>query len=687
MTYINECLAIIAQHTLLAYGIIFLTCVSESLALVGLIVPGTMIMFAIGAVVSTGSLDLVTVLVLATAGAIAGDGLSYWLGRRYREQLQKIWPFSRYPGMLRKGAVFFNRHGKKSVLLGRFIGPIRPVIPVIAGMMGMGPLAFSLINVVSAIGWALVYILPGFFFGASLAVAGVVSTRLAALALIFLAAVWGFLRLGQGLLFVAGRHGPVWFLALKAWAASGTPVPRALRPVRLFFSWLFLRTQGEEVFLGVWVLVLSLASWGFFSVLQDVLAKDPLVLADQAVYHFFYSLRTPWADHLFIAITELGDSPVNICLFFAVLVVLVGHGCLRTAGFWILAVLGGLAGVQMLKWIIHLPRPMAIYHGASAFGFPSGHTTMSVILYGFLAILVTRNALGSLRWKVFTFVLLISFIIALSRLYLGAHWLSDVLGGFFAGTSWTVLLGIAWLKKPAERLPRRLLGLAAILAVIMAGTWHVSRQHEKDLSLYTPVHAIQTMDVAEWQGHAWQDLPAWRFDMAGEKEQPLTLQWAGAPDVLARHLFPLGWSSPAPVALKTLLKLVSPDASLENLPVFPRLHSGRMDTLRLVYKDNDQRWVLRLWPSDARILEGGLPLFVGTVEIQRLRHITGLITASMDTGEYDRALAGITEMLKNQKGLTPVRQTRDDRPEDSHGKKMHWQGQVLLIREEVPPLE
>ncbi len=100
------------------------------------------------------------------------------------------------------------------------------------------------------------------------------------------------------------------------------------------------------------------------------------------------------------------------------------------------------------EWLIHWPRPVAIYNGASAFGFPGGHTAMSVILYGFLAILLARDLARTLRWGLFVSVFLISFIIAISRLYLGAHWLSDVLGGFFIGPSWAALLGIAYLKSP-----------------------------------------------------------------------------------------------------------------------------------------------------------------------------------------------------------------------------------------------
>jgi len=107
MHYINALQTFITSHSAMAYGVIFLISLSESLALVGLIVPGTMIMFGVGAIVATGSLDLKPVLLLAAAGAIAGDGISYWLGRLYREELGRIWPFSRYPGMLKNGKIFF----------------------------------------------------------------------------------------------------------------------------------------------------------------------------------------------------------------------------------------------------------------------------------------------------------------------------------------------------------------------------------------------------------------------------------------------------------------------------------------------------------------------------------------------------------------------------------------------------
>ncbi|GBE14383.1 MAG TPA: phosphatase PAP2 family protein [Proteobacteria bacterium] len=679
MLYIKALLVFITHHPALAYGGIFLISLSESLALIGLIVPGTVIMFGVGAIVATGSLGLKPVLLLAAAGAIAGDGISYWLGHHYHEKLRRIWPFSRYHGMLQNGEAFFHRHGGKSVLFGRFVGPVRPVIPIVAGMLGMSPLHFGVVNVLSAIGWAFVYILPGVFFGTSLAVAGAVSTRLAMLIFILLAAMWGFIWLSRKLVLLVGRRGPIWLAALKGWAAADTPVHGVVLPVKRLLLYLFLRQQGDELFLGFLVLMLFVAGWGFLGILQDVLAKDPLVIADQAVYHFFQSLRTPWADHILVTVTELGDSFVNICIFGAVLLVLLLKHRYRTAGYWVLAILGGLSGVQSLKWLVHLPRPVALYHGTSAYGFPSGHTTMSVILFGFLAILIARGLSSTLRWGLFVSVFLISFIVAISRLYLGAHWLSGVLGGFFIGASWVALLGIAYLKKPDEGMPRRLLGLVTVLVIVIAGGWHVTQRHERDLVFYAPRYNVQSLSLAKWLGDGWRELPAWRIDMEGEWEQPLTIQWAGSPDELAQYLLTGGWQRPPALNLKNFLGMFSPDTPIEKLPVLPHLHNGRVDRLRLVHRGKDKRWVLRLWPADARIAGNNAPLFVGTIETQHRRHLTGLITAAQDAGEYDRSLIALEKELHDRFAMKRVNRRNSGYHVSREHIRVRWQGGVLLL--------
>jgi len=679
MHYLNELLVFITGHPTLAYAAIFLVSLSESLALVGLFIPGTVIMFGVGATVATGALGLGPVLLLAMGGAIAGDGFSYWLGRHYHEHLRELWPFSRYPGMLNKGEVFFHRHGGKSVLFGRFVGPVRPVIPVVAGMLGMRPLHFGVVNVLSAIGWALAYILPGVFLGTSLAVVGQISTRLAVLAFLLFATAWAFVWLGRRLALLVSLKGPVVLVSLRNWAATQSRAPESGRWLKRALSALLLRHQGEELFLGFLVALLVLAGWGFLGVMQDVLARDPLVLADQSVYHFFQSLRTPWADSIFTAITEFGDASVNLSLVGVVTVVLLAKRCYRAAGFWVSLSLSGAAVVELLKWLIHLPRPVAIYQGASAFSFPSGHTAMSVILYGFLAIVLAGGRLRRLRWGIFIAVLSISFLIAISRLYLGVHWLSDVLGGFFLGTGLAIVFGLAYLKQPDPGIPRRSLALVAALVVLLAGSWHVSQRHDADLRLYAAAPAIHSLSLQQWLAQGWRTVPPWRIEMAGEQEQPLTLQWAGPVAVLARYLLRAGWQQPPALSLKNSLGLFSPLTPIAQLPVLARLHDGRLDRLRLVRQIGAQRMVLRLWPTDLRITDRKTPLYVGTIELQQRRHLIGLLTTARDSGEYDRSLDTLQGTLRKRFAVLPVKRTSKAIHSIAEQRRLHWQGRGLLV--------
>lgn len=680
MDYLNTLLTLISHYPGLTYGAVFLVSLSESLALVGLLVPGTLIMFGVGAVVATGSLKLSHVLLLAMAGAIVGDGVSYWLGHHYKERLNGIWPFSRHSEMLKKGEAFFHRHGGKSVLFGRFVGPVRPVIPVVAGMLGMGPAQFSFANVLSAIGWALIYILPGVFFGTSLAMAGAVSSRLAVVVFILAAGVWGVIWGCRRMVSLFARKGPVWLSNLKQWATTEPSSHRFARSVQRFLYFLFYGGKAEALPVAFLAVTLFIAGWAFLNVLQDVMAKDPLVVADQAVYHFFQSLRTAWGDSVFVAITELGDSFVNLSLAGAVLIVLLVKRCFRTAGFWVLTALGGLLGVQLLKWAIHLPRPVAIYHGASAYGFPSGHTTMSVVLYGFLAILLARKLSGAWRWGLFSGVLFISFVIGFSRLYLGAHWLSDVLGGYFIGTSWTAFMGIAWLKAADEKVPNRLLLLTIIPVIAIAGSWHVSQRHEKDMAFYAPRHEEKTMALPLWQAGGWRDLPAWRIDMEGELEQPLTVQWAGLPVELIRFLKENGWRQPQSLSLKSVLGMFSPSTPVEQLPVLPRLHDGRTERLRLVRMNVDGRLVFRLWSTEVKI-EGNsvLHLFAGTIEEQQGRSLAGLITMARDTGGYDQPLDLLAQTLGGRFSVMHVCRTDQELRSDQNHQWTRWRGGVLLV--------
>jgi membrane protein DedA with SNARE-associated domain len=178
----------IAAHPALAGWVVYIVATLESLAIIGIIVPGVLFMLGIGTLVGLGALSLWQTLIWTVLGAITGDGVSYWLGRRYDKQIAGLWPLRNYPDLMPKGERFFIKYGGISVLFGRFIGPIRPIIPAVAGMMHMPVVRFYTVNVVSAAAWAPVVIFPGVLFAHSLKLASNMSVRFIIL-LVLLSAV------------------------------------------------------------------------------------------------------------------------------------------------------------------------------------------------------------------------------------------------------------------------------------------------------------------------------------------------------------------------------------------------------------------------------------------------------------------------------------------------------------------
>lgn len=165
--YFTALLDWITQHPHHAGWVIFLVAMAESLAIIGVLVPGVVILVGAGTLIGTGVLNFWTSCAWAVAGAIIGDGLSYLLGRHF-EYLTERWRWFRlHPDHLQKGVEFFEKYGDLSVAMGRFFGPIRAVVPLVAGLMHMPPGRFYLANVLSALAWAPAYLAPGILLGKS----------------------------------------------------------------------------------------------------------------------------------------------------------------------------------------------------------------------------------------------------------------------------------------------------------------------------------------------------------------------------------------------------------------------------------------------------------------------------------------------------------------------------------------
>lgn len=163
--WFTELLTWIEHNPGYAGSVVFAMSLAESLAIVGVLIPGVVILFGAGTLIGTGTLDFWTMCLWAIAGAIIGDGLSYWLGHHFEYLTQRWRWFRLHPDHLQKGIAFFEQYGDLSVALGRFFGPIRAIVPLVAGLMRMPPGRFFAANVLSALIWAPAYLAPGMLFG------------------------------------------------------------------------------------------------------------------------------------------------------------------------------------------------------------------------------------------------------------------------------------------------------------------------------------------------------------------------------------------------------------------------------------------------------------------------------------------------------------------------------------------
>lgn len=150
-------------HEAWAAPIVFILAFGESLVLVSLVLPATVILFGVGGLIGASGIGFWPIWLAAALGAAIGDWVSFWLGCHYHVAIGTVWPLSRHPDLLPRGERFFRRWGVAGVFLGRFFGPLRSVMPVVAGICGMPRVPFQIANVTSAIIWATGILVPGSF--------------------------------------------------------------------------------------------------------------------------------------------------------------------------------------------------------------------------------------------------------------------------------------------------------------------------------------------------------------------------------------------------------------------------------------------------------------------------------------------------------------------------------------------
>jgi membrane protein DedA with SNARE-associated domain len=165
---INGAADLVARYPEYAVLLAFAASIIEAVAVLGILVPGTPILMAVAAAAAMAGLPMTPILVVSVIGAVIGDFVSFYVGRRFSFRLRGVWPFATRPALLGQAERFFTRYGTVSVATCRFVPVLRSTVPLVAGMAGMSRPRFLIANISSALVWAPVHVVPAQFAGLSL---------------------------------------------------------------------------------------------------------------------------------------------------------------------------------------------------------------------------------------------------------------------------------------------------------------------------------------------------------------------------------------------------------------------------------------------------------------------------------------------------------------------------------------
>ncbi|HEX2104841.1 MAG TPA: bifunctional DedA family/phosphatase PAP2 family protein [Solirubrobacteraceae bacterium] len=440
---------------------------AETGAFVGLIAPGETAMMLGGLVAGQGQISVVTLIGIVWACAVAGDVTSFLLGRRLgRSFLVRHGEKVRITEeRLQTVERFFDRHGGKAILIGRFVGLVRAIAPFLAGSSGMSLRRFVPYDVVGAGLWGTTFVVLGYVFWQSFSTL-VDYAKKGALALgTALVVIVGLVWLGRWVRSAENRERARVWIERQAERRGLRPVAKVLRPVLrqseapARFVW--DRVTPGDLGLEVTTLV-AVLSVGLYSFVAHIvkLENGETPIGDDRALDLVERLDAEPFIGVAKVVSELGSLPVAIAL------VLVSSVALIWRREFVEALLLGVGltitygAVQIAKDALDRPPPDRPLIETDLSAYPSVHAAYAVTWVA-VAVALSR-ALPNIASR-FAFVIIavvIAVLVGLSRLYLRAHWLSDVTGGWGLASAIFALAGlvalvVAYVRDNARDAPRR----------------------------------------------------------------------------------------------------------------------------------------------------------------------------------------------------------------------------------------
>lgn len=559
----------IQQHPNWTGILIFLFAFGESVLLVGIIIPGAAFLVALGTLVGLGGLDLYTAWLWSSLGGFAGDGLSFWIGHHYKERLLKIWPMYKFPDLIEKGQRFFAKNGGISVFIGRFVGPVRPVIPAIAGMMDMSVKKYIIISIIASILWAPFYLLPGILFGSALEKFAQIAGKLALLLLVLTVLIWlTYWLIGLLYSFIVPRTYRLLSRAL-VWSqnhpilgkiTAGLVDPRQPE-------------KGSLAMLAAATLLLS------FIMIWTLAANHTIAAWNASVQHFFYAFHNPWTI-----------GPMKWLLF-------IGHD---------LVIL--LLTIFIATWLLYRRLKLVLYHwlfisvssyflalsihwfDQGGFDWLGGYhlTWLSAVIIWWASLVAGAYPV---KWRSWPYIVsgIIILLVGFSALFFFIMELSTVIVSIAIGSLWALIVGIAFRirnRKQFIGFPLKLICFASILVGTIFSWLLFSEQFDNRKPTANQIN--YPLSQKQTDGLLWSKLPL-----------NITLQ--GNINSFREALLENNWVQEDVKTWGVFNSALMAEKDSEKLPIISSVYHGQIESdIFYMPIDANNIQVLRLWPENDR---------------------------------------------------------------------------------------
>ncbi len=585
----------------------FVSCL-ESLAIVGSIIPGSITMTIIGSLIGSGVLSAKITIVAIFIGGMIGDYISFWCGDYYKENIKNFNIIKRYHKFFLWGEEFVKKQGVKGIVIGRFFGPMRSMIPMVAGILAMPRSKFILAAIPSVMLWEICYLTPGIILGAFAielppgAAFKLIIMTLSAFILLALV-VWLIRRVCLAI--SIAQHNvanDVWQYLLKHKSSS-------FKKYIADHPWGYL-----QIIKLTYILLMASIVTAILAYLHN---HNHILNIDLPIKSLMTNIYNPTVYKIMLSIGYLGNKFVIFPTIGIMLLYLTFKKTNKLRLYLTSITITTAATIGLAKHIFGRIRPMpetSLF--LENFSFPSGHILLSTALLCFIIAIICHNKKSIARIYYYQLTSLFLLCIAFARIYVGAHWFSDVLVSSIIGFIIASIYSFFYYRKHTETAIVPLIKIGCIAYGIFWLSYTAIFLNHDVAKHKIPEFKDQYITGEQW--HQNKNIDTMRNNIFGLPIAPLNIQWLGNSNLITKTLVANNWQQHKvePKFLNRFIDMLA-DSDLSIKPIFSQKYQHKAPTMIFSHNTSaNEEIILKLWESN--IIINDQPLLLGSVYLNHL---------------------------------------------------------------------